>query len=337
MEIGIYSNAFRTLSLEAMLEKVSSLGIKMVELACGEYSGFCHVKPEVLLADNQKLIEFKQSLDKHGVQLSCLSAHGNPISPNKDIAGRSDRAMRNAVLLAEKLELDTITVFSGCPGDCEQSQYANWITVNWPLDYNEAYKWQWDVKLIPYWKDFAAFARSHKVNKIALEMHPGQCCYNPGTIRRLRDVVGEEIGVNLDFSHLLWQRMDPIQVIKSLNGCIFHMHAKDIGFDEAEVQANGYITTTSITKPTERPWNFRTVGYGHDLFYWKNIFAELRRVGYDRVSSIEIECELVDIPYGVEKSVEFLKQCMLFDNLEKKDKWGEYIRRSEASYFENIQ
>ena len=64
-----------------------------------------------------------------------------------------------------------------------------------------------------------------------VELHPGQCCYNPRSLKRLREECGPEIGVNLDFSHLLWQRMDPILVIRELEGMIYHMHAKDISMD----------------------------------------------------------------------------------------------------------
>ena len=67
-----------------------------------------------------------------------------------------------------------------------------------------------------YWKDFTAFAAGHGIEHIALELHPGQMCYNPETVKRLRADVGSDlIGVNLDFSHLLWQRMDPILVTVS--------------------------------------------------------------------------------------------------------------------------
>ena len=39
-----------------------------------------------------------------------------------------DEDFRNAILLAEKLGVDTIIGFSGCPGDSEGSKYPNWVT-----------------------------------------------------------------------------------------------------------------------------------------------------------------------------------------------------------------
>ena len=49
MKIGVYSNAFREYSLEEALGKIQEAGIEMVELGCGEESGFAHCNPEELL------------------------------------------------------------------------------------------------------------------------------------------------------------------------------------------------------------------------------------------------------------------------------------------------
>ena len=326
MKLGLYANGRKKFSFEQMLEFAAATGIEMVELACGEESGFAHCVPKELLADEGKLQEFKDMLAKYGLGISALSCHGNPISPNKDIAALSDESMRNAVLLAEKLGLDTICCFSGCPGDHPGAKYSNWVTLAWPLDYSEVYKWQWEEVLIPYWTDFAAFARAHGVGKIALELHPGQMCYNPASLKKLRAAVGDEIGVNLDFSHLLWQGMEPIAVIDELAGCIYHMHGKDIGFDRQKVRENGLINTSFFHKRAERSWNFRTVGYGHDAFFWKNIMARLERVGYDNVVSIEAECEIFDRKQAIRKAAAFLKDIMVRPSDEAT--WIEDVRRS---------
>ena len=188
MKIGIYTNAFREFPIETAFEKIKAAGIEMVELGCGEESGTAHCDPEQLLADEGKLREFTGLLEKYGLKISALSCHGNPISPNEKTRELSVRTMRNAVLLAEKLGLSTIVCFSGCPGDWEGAHMLNWVTTSWPLDYARAYEWQWNERVLPFWREFTQFAREHHLERIALEMHPGQCCYNPKTVKRLRDV-----------------------------------------------------------------------------------------------------------------------------------------------------
>ena len=90
------------------------------------------------------------------------------------------------------------------------------MTCPWPDDFSKILEYQWNDVLIPYWKEKAAFAASHGVHKIALELHPGFCVYNTRTLLRLREAVGPEIGANFDPSHLIWQGMDPCAAIREL-------------------------------------------------------------------------------------------------------------------------
>lgn len=329
MKIGIYTNAFREFPIETAFEKIKAAGIEMVELGCGEESGTAHCDPEQLLADEGKLREFTGLLEKYGLKISALSCHGNPISPNEKTRELSVRTMRNAVLLAEKLGLSTIVCFSGCPGDWEGAHMLNWVTTSWPLDYARAYEWQWNERVLPFWREFTQFAREHHLERIALEMHPGQCCYNPKTVKRLRDEVGPIIGVNLDFSHLLWQRMDPILVIRELKGMIYHMHAKDIAFDTQRIKETGLISRTYYSQPTKRSWNFRIIGYGHDVGWWRNVFAELRRVGYEYVASIEFECELTSADYGCRMALKNLQDALLMDDADSPMAWRNHTIRTQ--------
>lgn len=334
MKIGIYTNAFREFPIETAFEKIKAAGIEMVELGCGEESGTAHCDPEQLLADEGKLREFTGLLEKYGLRISALSCHGNPISPNEKTRELSVRTMRNAVLLAEKLGLSTIVCFSGCPGDWEGAHMLNWVTTSWPLDYAKAYEWQWNERVLPFWREFTQFAREHHLERIALEMHPGQCCYNPKTVKRLRDEVGPIIGVNLDFSHLLWQRMDPILVIRELKGMIYHMHAKDIRMDPAKVRENGLINTAYFDEPENRSWNFRTVGYSHGLDFWRNIYAELRANGYDYVTSIEMECDTLTASDGVQKAAEFLRMCVPKDLTPEEKNWKQKIHDGKMRHMQ---
>jgi hypothetical protein len=41
-------------------------------------------------------------------------------------------------------------------------------------------------KLIPLWREEAAFARKHGVTMICLEMHPGDAVFNPEKLLQLR-------------------------------------------------------------------------------------------------------------------------------------------------------
>lgn len=152
--------------LKEALAYFKSLGAQMVELGCGGYPGKDHCDPSVLLHDEAKFQEFVDTIQESGLEISALSCHANPIHPNKAIAKQFDDDLHDAVLMAEKLGIHQINTFSGCPGDCPESKNPNWVVCAWPNDYLEILEYQWNEVLIPYWKDFVAFAKAHGVNKI---------------------------------------------------------------------------------------------------------------------------------------------------------------------------
>lgn len=311
MKIGVITNLLGNLPFEEALQYFVSKGIEMVEIGCGGYPGTQHADPDVLLNDEAKLEEFKALIKKYNVEISALSCHANPVHPDKAVAKEFDDAMRKAVLLAEKLGVHQINTFSGCPGDSENAKYPNWVTCPWPNEFGEMLEWQWNEVLIPYWKEFVAFAKSHGVDKIALEMHPGFCVYNPETLLKLRAAVGPEIGANFDPSHLIWQGIEPVAAIRALEGAIFHFHAKDTKVDKYNTAVNGVLDTKPYGDEIHRSWVFRSVGYGNDETYWKDIISNLRMVGYDYAISIEHEDSLMSQNEGFSKAIDMLKRAVI--------------------------
>ncbi len=311
MKIGVITNLLGNLPFEEALQYFTSKGIEMVEIGCGGYPGTQHADPDVLLNDEAKLEEFKALIAKYNVEISALSCHANPVHPNKEIAKEFDSAMRKAVLLAEKLGVHQINTFSGCPGDCEESKNPNWVTCPWPNEFGEILEWQWNEVLIPYWKEFVEFAKAHGVDKIALEMHPGFCVYNPESLLKLRAAVGPEIGANFDPSHLIWQGIEPVAAIRALKGAIFHFHAKDTKVDKYNTAVNGVLDVKPYSDEINRSWVFRSVGYGNDETYWKDIISNLRMVGYDYAISIEHEDSLMSQNEGFTKAIDMLKRAVM--------------------------
>ena len=314
MKLGVFTTLLSNLPLQKALEYFKSLGIEMVEIGCGGYPGNAHADPNVLLNDSKALDEFKGLIKEYDMGISALSCHANPVHPNKAEAKAADEVIRNAILLAEKLGLDQINTFSGCPGDHEGAKYPNWVTCPWPNDFTEVLNWQWNEVLIPYWKDLVVFAKAHGVNKIGLEMHPGFCVYNTDTMLRLREAVGPEMGANFDPSHLIWQGMEPVAVIRALGDAIFHVHAKDTRMDKYNTARTGVLDTKPYADEIHRSWIFRSVGYGNDELYWKDIVSNLRLVGYDHVLSIEHEDSLMSQNEGLSKAVQTLKNVLITES-----------------------
>lgn len=313
MKLGVLTVPLWNESAEEAFRYLHGLGVQTVELGAGCFTNGNHLGREELLKDEKKVDELKALLKKYDLEISALSCHGNPVHPNKNIAENDNRVFEETVLVAEKLGVDTIVTFSGCPGDCPDSKYPNWVTCSWPPDFGAILDYQWNEVLIPYWKKAVAFANSHGIHKIALELHPGFCCYNTSSLLRLREAVGDTIGVNFDPSHLFWQGMDPVAAIRELKGAIYHFHAKDTKIDPYNKAVNGVLDTASYGDLSRRSWLFRTVGYGHDADVWKAIISELKGIGYDGAISIEHEDAYMSTAEGLEKAIAFLKDIIIYE------------------------
>ncbi len=322
MKLSVLANLYGSKPLDETLQILTGLGIHTVEIGAGGYPGKAHCNPAELLADEKKYKKFVDTFKKYNVDICALACHGNPVHPDKAVAKTFDDDFRSAVLLAEKLGVDTIVGFSGCPGDFEGAKYPNWVTCPWPGDFLEILEWQWNSVLIPYWREMAAFEKEHGVGRIAFEMHPGFCVYNPETLLKLRAAVGDVIGANFDPSHLIWQGMDPVAAIRELKGAIYHVHAKDTKLDKYNIAKNGVLDTKHYSDELNRAWVFRTVGYGNGESYWRDLISNLRLCGYDRVLSIEHEDSVMTIDEGLMKAIAFLKEVTIFEEKPRTMSWA---------------
>jgi sugar phosphate isomerase/epimerase len=310
VKLGVFDPIYGQLAYEPMLDRIAEIGLDAVELGCGNYPGDRHCRPAELLADDTACARFEAAVRERGLMISALSCHGNPIHPDPDRARHDDEVFRDTARLAARLGVGVVNVFSGCPGDGPNASQPNWVTSLWPSEFADVLRWQWDEVVLPYWRQAAAFAVDHGV-RLAFEMHPGFCVYNPRTLLRLRSEIGDVIGANMDPSHLFWQGMDPVLVVRDLRGAIFHVDAKDTAIDAHNVARNGVLDLPSSDDRAERPWMFRSVGDGNDLLFWKRFVAALRLSGYDHVISIEHEDALASTDEGIARAVATLRAALL--------------------------
>ena len=319
MKLSVFAVLFGQMPFDEAAKYLADSGVQAVEIGVGGFPGKAHCNPAEFLKDKSKIAKLLGTLEKNNLDLAALSVHGNPVHPQKEIAKGFHDDFIDAVLLAEEMKVDRLVCFSGCPGDSAGSLHPNWVTCPWPEDFLKILDYQWNEVLIPYWKKTAAFAAEHGIKKIAFEMHPGFCVYNPETLLRIRREVGDIIGANFDPSHLFWQGIDPVAAIRELGEAIYFFHAKDTKIDAANTAKNGVLDTKHYSDELNRSWIFRSVGYGHGYQLWKDMFSALRMVGYDDVVSIEHEDSMMTPNEGLQKSIAFLKETMMFEK--KGDMW----------------
>ena len=202
-------------------------------------------------------------------------------------------------------------MMSGCPGGAPGDTTPNWIVTSWPPITTKILNRQWDEVLIPYRKKTVEEAKACGIERIALENHGCQMVYNPSTLIKLRDAVGEMIGLNFDPSHLMWMGGDPIQAIHKLGAeRIYHVHAKDVRIERNYIGADGVLDTKTIDQFAKRTWNYVALGHGHDVRWWKEFLSILSMEGYDGAISQEMEDLTMPALTGVIKSTDVLKEAM---------------------------
>ena len=308
--IGVFDPAFPDLTLDQLVEKYESMGVEAAEIGTGGYPNNKHCPVPELLDDPAKLRAWQKKFSDHNIQVATLSCHGNPVHPDRNIAQRDWETFQKTVLLAERIGVKVIVGFSGCPGGNPSDTNPNWITYRWPPEYAAALDWQWKEKVVPYWKQAAKFAREHGIHRIALEMHPNFVVYNPLTLLKLRDAVGEEIGANNDLSHLFWQGCDPVEVIHLLGkqGAIYHAHMKDTVLYPDKVGKYGVLNFVFEKQDLKVASDaFRAVGYGHSASVWKSIVQAYMDVGYEGILSVENEDPILSGEVGVQRALYVLK------------------------------
>ena len=310
MNVGAFTFWLGGRPLGQVLNFLRSAEIKNVEIGTGGYPGDEHAKPADLLQDADQLARFRRDLSSRDVTVSAFSCMGNPLHPNPQIAALHHGQFRNSVPLAEKLGVATVVTFAGCPGTPDGSTYPIWVTTTFPSEFAELLDWQWTQKVLPYWAEQADFCQAHGV-QVALELHPGFVVHNLATFQRLRDAVGPVIGAAFDPSHMFWQQMDPLEVVRALGPAIFHVHAKDTVINGANTRRNGVIDLGAGGRVEDRSWLFRTVGYGHDAQWWKALVSALRQAGYDGTLSIEAEDSLMSRREGVLSATRLLQDAIM--------------------------
>ena len=147
LPIGVFNPPFRTLSLDQMLDKFSSLGIEAVEIGAGGYTGTPQCPVPEFLADPASARQWKKKFDDRGMPIMALTCHTNSLHPDPAIAAAFALQFRQAIQLAGMLEIPTVVGFSGCPGGSPTDTTPTWVVYGWPSDHSAALAWQWKERV----------------------------------------------------------------------------------------------------------------------------------------------------------------------------------------------
>jgi len=277
MKLGVFTAAFPTLPLEEIASWAPETGFEMLEIACWpvgranrRYAGVTHIDVEGLTST--QATQIRDMLKRHGLGISSLGFYPNPLHPDADVRREAIEHLKKVIVAAQTLGVEAVGTFIGRDKD-------KTIEANLEL-YGQI------------WPPIVKFATDHGV-KIAIENCPmifsndewpggTNLATSPAIWRRMWEIIPDDnLGLNLDPSHLVWQMIDYVRVVGEFKHKIFHVHAKDVHVDREGLYQRGVLSQGM-------GWQIpRLPGLGD--IQWSQFIAALYAAGYDGTISIEHE------------------------------------------------
>jgi sugar phosphate isomerase/epimerase len=299
-QMGLIVHLYEPETFEHQLDLAAEIGALNIEITqSGRSEGVDH-----LLSNHAARLDLADAFRRRGLRIAALNCSGMPLHPVKGAHYR--QLIEKTMLLAEHLQVDKVVSMSSTTGDAHDATVVNWVCYPWPEDSLALLERQWESAIL-FWGDMAALAHKHGVRKIAFELHPMHLVYNVPTLQRMRQAVGPIIGANVDPSHLFWQQMDPVAVVRALGPAVLHVQLKDAQIIPEQVATVGVLDQRPLSDPTRRSWIHRTIGRGHGRDFWQAFLTALGDIGYADGLSIENEDPFQSYDDGVREAAQFLR------------------------------
>ena len=132
--------------------------------------------------------------------------------------------------------------------------------------------------------------------------------FNTADVFQLIDLTGAtHVGVELDASHLFWQQMDPVAVVRALGPLVFQAAAKDVRINTENAKLYGVLDNSFRRLSPDEPrvnlggdewanewpknsaWDFVALGKGHDVAFWTEFLRALQEADPGMLVNIEHE------------------------------------------------
>ena len=275
MKLGLVSAILDGWNLEEMLAESAKAGYSCAEVACWpagkaerRYAGVSHI--DVTNTDPAYIAEVKALFAKYNMTITSLGFYPNALDPVKGAAAVEH--LYHVIEMSALLGVNMVTTFIG------RDQ-------NKTVDENVALAKE-------VWTPILTYAQEKGV-KVAIENCPmlfgadqwpgGQNIFTtPANWEKIFEALPfDNLGINYDPSHFIWQMIDYIKPIYEFKDKIFHVHIKDIKLYKDRLDRVGVMGYPLEYMSPKLP------GLG-DVDWGKYISA-LTDIGYNGPVCIEVE------------------------------------------------
>ncbi|RDU24626.1 sugar phosphate isomerase/epimerase family protein [Anaerosacchariphilus polymeriproducens] len=279
MKLGFVSAILEKYNFEETLDFAAEHGFACLEVACWpvgkaerRYAGVSHIDVEKVIYDNAYANHIITYAKNKKVEISSLAYYPNILDTNLEKREKAVSHLKNVILASSKLKVNLVTTFIGR----DQTK-----TVDKNLEL-----------VAQIWPEIIKLAEENNV-KVAIENCPmlfdedqwpgGQNLMTTPVIwQKVFDILkSENLGINYDPSHFVWQMIDYIQPIYDFRDKIFHVHYKDIKIYQEKLNQVGIMAYPLEFMSPKLP------GLGD--INWGKYLSALTDIGYKGYSCIEIE------------------------------------------------
>ena len=282
MKLGLLTAPFPETDLMDVADWAASAGLEALEIACWpagdgaarRYAGTSHVDVDGLSVSEGS--EIVGRLAAKGMEISGLGYYPNPLHADESHRDEVIGHLKKVISAAGAMNVGLVNTFVG--GDRTLDLDGNWARAR---------------EIFP---DVVAHARDSGVT-LAFENCPmifsrdewpggHNIAYSPRIWRRILEEWGEDVGMNFDPSHLVWQMIDQGRFIREFGSRMVHVHAKDVMIDRDGLYENG-VMSAGIGWQVPRLCGLGDVD-------WSGFFSDLYQVGFDGPVIIEHEDRLFE-------------------------------------------
>jgi sugar phosphate isomerase/epimerase len=309
----LYSGSWTDLPVDELIQKAAAWGYQGLELACwGDHfevqralseEHYCEKKLELLAGQDLAALVLAAHRVGQAIGDPVDSRH-QPLVPDyvwgdgqpAEVRQRAIAEMTATARTAQKMGISVISGFTGSP---------LWSSVlGYPGCHPEAVARAFD-DFARTWNPILDAFRDCGV-RFACEIHPGQLAFDLYSAEMVLDALGgrEEFGFTLDPSHLHWQGIDPVEVLRRFPNQIYHVHMKDV-----VLTLNGRSGLLNSYQPPgdrRRGWDFRAPGHGG--IDWEAFIRGLNEICYSGPLSVEWKDAGMEREFGAEEACKFVKR-----------------------------
>lgn len=306
MKLGFVSAILDCSTYEEVIDTASQLGFECVEVACWpqgkaerRYAGVSHIDAERVLSDavyTQHIITYAK---EKNIKISSLAYYPNIMDADISKRKAAIEHLMNLIKASKRLGVGMVTTFIGRNQSKTVEENLELVKEIWPSIIELAEK------------EHIKIAIENCPMLFGQEQWPGgqNLMTTPDIWKKVFKILpSENLGINYDPSHFVWQMIDYIKPIYEFKDKIFHVHYKDIKLYRDKLDEVGIMAY---------PLNFmspKLPGLGD--VDWGRYVSALTDIGYDGYTCIEVEDKAFEresnkILNALELSRDYMKQFVI--------------------------